>query len=255
MASLEYTMDRALPIVSDEGDLSWSECQSLDSDDGHSLILPNSPWMEPLQSASSFSAASSMSMPHDGQLSPISNDLDLGPAAAAAESSSSCVSANSAASATPAMVHSASSSSCPDSWSIGCGDLDELTGAGSGDNDMPWEQGSDDILTMPKLEPLEDDDFCMDDFKEAPLAPVLDPADPTLAQPKLKRPRGRPRKHPLTPIVTTNKIAKGRSKTGCLTCRKRKKKCDEAKPRCKTSPATPYALILRHAASSLTAMI
>lgn len=28
------------------------------------------------------------------------------------------------------------------------------------------------------------------------------------------------------------KTTKGRSKTGCLTCRKRKKKCDEAKPRC-----------------------
>ncbi|KAM0182216.1 hypothetical protein ACHAPF_001103 [Botrytis cinerea] len=29
-----------------------------------------------------------------------------------------------------------------------------------------------------------------------------------------------------------SKVEKGRSKTGCVTCRKRKKKCDEAKPRC-----------------------
>ncbi|OBT93486.1 hypothetical protein VE01_08691 [Pseudogymnoascus verrucosus] len=46
-----------------------------------------------------------------------------------------------------------------------------------------------------------------------------------------KRPRGRPRKHPVVP-ESLNKITKGRSKTGCITCRKRKKKCDEAKPRC-----------------------
>mgnify|MGYP001569234165 CR=1 FL=1 len=46
-----------------------------------------------------------------------------------------------------------------------------------------------------------------------------------------KRPRGRPRKHPVVP-ESINKVTKGRSKTGCITCRKRKKKCDEMKPRC-----------------------
>lgn len=50
-----------------------------------------------------------------------------------------------------------------------------------------------------------------------------------------KRPRGRPRKHPIVP-ESINKVTKGRSKTGCITCRKRKKKCDEAKPRCMLSP-------------------
>ncbi|KAI9797079.1 MAG: hypothetical protein M1825_006262 [Sarcosagium campestre] len=45
-----------------------------------------------------------------------------------------------------------------------------------------------------------------------------------------KRPRGRPRKHPIPSPET--KVQKGRSKTGCLTCRRRKKKCDEAKPKC-----------------------
>lgn len=58
---------------------------------------------------------------------------------------------------------------------------------------------------------------------------------------KTKRPRGRPRKHPLTPAVNANKSAKGRSKTGCITCRKRKKKCDEAKPRCRSFPC-PHTL-------------
>ena len=48
------------------------------------------------------------------------------------------------------------------------------------------------------------------------------------------RKRGRPRKHPL-PVPGTQpvKVTKGRSKTGCITCRRRKKKCDETKPSCK----------------------
>jgi hypothetical protein len=41
----------------------------------------------------------------------------------------------------------------------------------------------------------------------------------------VKRPRGRPRKHP---------ISKGRCRTGCFTCRRRKRKCNEAKPSCES---------------------
>ncbi|KAF3908787.1 hypothetical protein ABW21_db0206124 [Orbilia brochopaga] len=48
----------------------------------------------------------------------------------------------------------------------------------------------------------------------------------------VKRPRGRPRKNPpLNPSESKAKT-RNRSKTGCLTCRKRKKKCDEGKPDC-----------------------
>ena len=47
-----------------------------------------------------------------------------------------------------------------------------------------------------------------------------------------KRGRGRPRKHPLPPLKAVQKVTKGRSKTGCITCRRRKKKCDETKPEC-----------------------
>lgn len=49
-----------------------------------------------------------------------------------------------------------------------------------------------------------------------------------------KRPRGRPRKYPKPdPEENKSKSApKARSKTGCRTCRRRKKKCDEKKPIC-----------------------
>ncbi|CRK24218.1 hypothetical protein BN1708_013886 [Verticillium longisporum] len=85
-------------------------------------------------------------------------------------------------------------------------------------------------LAMPKLEPL-DEDFCLDNVTEAPAAD-LDHGNASSTNPKQKRPRGRPRKHPLNSAINAGKVTKGRSKTGCITCRKRKKKCDEAKPRC-----------------------
>ncbi|RGP72679.1 hypothetical protein FLONG3_6687 [Fusarium longipes] len=137
-----------------------------------------------------------------GQISPLSAGMD-----------------NSSA---PTMIHSASSS-CADSWSTEYVDRDDV------EMDNNWEQGSDDILTIPKLEPVEDD-INMDELKVAPLAPA--PTESTNTDPKPKRPRGRPRKHPLATAISTSKVTKGRSKTGCITCRKRKKKCDEAKPRC-----------------------
>jgi hypothetical protein len=87
--------------------------------------------------------------------------------------------------------------------------------------------------------------------KAEPLSPTLSVgADDSLAAPPTgdavtaapvspavgKRPRGRPRKHPKPdPDAEEKKIAtKARSKTGCITCRRRKKKCDEAKPICRS---------------------
>jgi hypothetical protein len=52
----------------------------------------------------------------------------------------------------------------------------------------------------------------------------------TAAPVNVPRKRGRPRKHPLPVPGGQIKITKGRSKTGCITCRRRKKKCDETKP-------------------------
>lgn len=81
-----------------------------------------------------------------------------------------------------------------------------------------------DAYAVTKIEELDDDDQLM----RAP--PLL-----SLVEIPEKRGRGRPRKHPVAPLKVMQKITKGRSKTGCITCRRRKKKCDETKPEC-TSP-------------------
>ncbi|KAI1117659.1 hypothetical protein F5Y14DRAFT_438977 [Nemania sp. NC0429] len=98
--------------------------------------------------------------------------------------------------------------------------------------DLNWDCSTDDGSALLKIEPVEDDSFCMDNVQEAPRLSVPRSDRPSSGQQKTKRPRGRPRKHPVTTQAASTKVTKGRSKTGCITCRKRKKKCDEAKPRC-----------------------
>lgn len=193
-------------FASSERDLAWCDSHSMSSED-QDAMMPQSPsTMEPLW------LNSTAAQMQTGQISPLSAGIDM--------------------SSAPTMIHSAASS--VDSWSTGYGERDDV------EMDNTWEQGSDDILTIPKLEPVEDD-LNMDDLKAAPLAPT--PVEPSSTDPKPKRPRGRPRKHPLTPAVGASKVTKGRSKTGCITCRKRKKKCDEAKPRCTTQANSPNLCI------------
>ncbi|KAI3318980.1 hypothetical protein HD806DRAFT_525882 [Xylariaceae sp. AK1471] len=148
-----------------------------------------------------------------GPLSPISTELEI-------------VDGISGAIMPPAPYSANSSSS---TWSSTYQDDEPVEDA---NHDMSWEHDAGDESTVPKTEPMEDDCFRMDDVQEAPRASVPGSHRPSSSQPKTKRPRGRPRKHPLTSQVVSNKVAKGRSKTGCITCRKRKKKCDEQKPRC-----------------------
>ena len=45
----------------------------------------------------------------------------------------------------------------------------------------------------------------------------------------IQKKRGRPKKHP----IQAPKCKIERTSTGCMTCRRRKKKCDEKKPECK----------------------
>lgn len=227
-------MDCSLPVEASDGSFPWSDRRSMDSDDDPTMMLDQAPrWMD-----STFSMCPSLHpsarpshLDRAGQLSPISTSMDMVMTADGACDTSCPPSATA-----PAMIHSASSSSsCDgDAWSNRFGDSDDHSaGESAHDGDAHWEQGSDDVLTLPKTEPMDDDDYvCMGDLKEAPLPPIPSSELVTAGIPKIKRPRGRPRKHPLPANCATNKVTKGRSKTGCITCRKRKKKCDEAKPRC-----------------------
>ncbi|CAI7601885.1 unnamed protein product [Penicillium palitans] len=81
-----------------------------------------------------------------------------------------------------------------------------------------------DIMEMPKVEELEELDDDLLSIKQADVE--------SGAPAPVPRKRGRPRKHPLPTPGGQAKITKGRSKTGCITCRRRKKKCDETKPSC-----------------------
>jgi hypothetical protein len=79
---------------------------------------------------------------------------------------------------------------------------------------------------VPKVEELDDSEG-LQGIKPVEV-PV--PGESTAAAATVPRKRGRPRKHPLPVPGGQLKITKGRSKTGCITCRRRKKKCDETKP-------------------------
>lgn len=80
---------------------------------------------------------------------------------------------------------------------------------------------------MPKVEELDDGDI--QDIKPPDVGNDQKNDNPSGAPAVVPRKRGRPRKHPL-PAPNQAKVTKGRSKTGCITCRRRKKKCDETRP-------------------------
>lgn len=83
---------------------------------------------------------------------------------------------------------------------------------------------SSDITIGPKIEELDDNGVNgLNSIEEAKVLTTNDAGVPPA------RKRGRPRKHPISEI---RKTAHTRSKTGCATCRRRKKRCDERKPGC-----------------------
>ncbi|KJX98041.1 C6 transcription factor OefC like protein [Zymoseptoria brevis] len=82
-----------------------------------------------------------------------------------------------------------------------------------------------DILNAPKIEEL--DLNSPDDLKD------IEPSTALTAPKK----RGRPRKEP---FIGPQKASHARSKTGCGTCRRRKKKCDETKPSCTNCEKNNY---------------
>jgi hypothetical protein len=82
-----------------------------------------------------------------------------------------------------------------------------------------------DMDNLPKVEELDDD---IQSIKPSDVG--TEGRNDSAAPVAVPRKRGRPRKHPLPAPGGQVKVTKGRSKTGCITCRRRKKKCDETKP-------------------------
>jgi hypothetical protein len=122
-------------------------------------------------------------------------------------------------------VITSATSSCTDPWSSGFVEDDE--------DGINWDL-EDEMPLVPKIEPVDDDLDMADvaDLREDAEADTPSAMSTVSTPAVIKRPRGRPRKHPKISPETMSKITKGRSKTGCITCRRRKKKCDETKPGC-----------------------
>jgi hypothetical protein len=97
---------------------------------------------------------------------------------------------------------------------------------------------ADDKVVVPKVEELDGNDLPLD--VKFNIDTIEDAAARMSPEAVVgRRPRGRPRKHPKASPTTLAKPPKGRSKTGCRTCRRRKKKCDETKPIC-MAPSLGY---------------
>jgi hypothetical protein len=164
-------MDFSLQAVTDDGDMPWSDSNSMVSDDGFDG-LSHSPWAGPLSAVSTaMSDASNPRVSPNCQLSPISNEVDQN--GNIAEHHLSHAEQHSH----HAMMHSGSS--CTGSWDIGCDDAEDMTGLDDGnfDNDINWDQASEEILTVPKEEPRDEDELRLDDVKEAPASLLPSTAD------------------------------------------------------------------------------
>ncbi|ERS99442.1 hypothetical protein HMPREF1624_04642 [Sporothrix schenckii ATCC 58251] len=253
--------------MSGDADSTWSDSHATDSDDNRlasDVLSRPVPWIRADSSSSSRSTLVSDIQLSEGQISPIRigvdipgalTDVDHYPLTASTSLSSAPTLENATSLSSPTLENSTSPSSNSEPRDLFADGHDHsLAGGDPHDNfidddahyedavhdhldaahDMQWEADIGDDLIIPKLEPVEEDNFCLDDIDQAPPNPEPIGTTVSTASTKVKRPRGRPRKLNIVPTASANsgKIAKGRSKTGCITCRKRKKKCDEAKPRC-----------------------
>ncbi|KAJ5174834.1 uncharacterized protein N7482_000711 [Penicillium canariense] len=99
--------------------------------------------------------------------------------------------------------------------------------SGALDSVFTLDRAQHDMDSLPKVEELDED---LQSIKPSDVGAEeqYEPGAPAA----VPRKRGRPRKHPLPAPGGQVKVTKGRSKTGCITCRRRKKKCDETKPAC-----------------------
>lgn len=130
-----------------------------------------------------------------------------------------------------AFTHYSTSDSSPDLYDTAAADA-VITPDTDDDNDSsPRERDTPARSSFVlKIEELEDNgNAVLDGLPIDAKPPPANDEQERDAQPPPPRKRGRPRKHP---IVEQKKTAHARSKTGCATCRRRKKKCDETKPSC-----------------------
>jgi hypothetical protein len=122
------------------------------------------------------------------------------------------------------------SSSCTDPWSSSgtAEKKDEDV------DDFHWDE-EDDLRSVSKLEPMNEINLTKFSLVSGLTEDIIPELSSALKPAEAKRPLGRPRKHPQEYRFTTKwRGGKeiGRSKAECITCRRRKKKCDEAKPSC-----------------------
>lgn len=120
------------------------------------------------------------------------------------------------------------STDSPD-WNGGAGrsppaDLDMSMNPFDPSHEYILESRISEMEEVPKVEELDEEDI--QSIKPSDVGNRDDSGAPAT----VPRKRGRPRKHPLPAAGNQAKVTKGRSKTGCITCRRRKKKCDETKP-------------------------
>ncbi|RYP53088.1 hypothetical protein DL768_001865 [Monosporascus sp. mg162] len=188
-------------IVPEDRNLTWSGSHSMPSEGGSSMVISQSPL---------WTTSATTARMDTGQLSPISTECDASVHERATDA------------ALPPRIHSAASS-CADSWSTS---YSEDVETGDAEQETQWEHSSDEVLALPKIEPSEDDKFNLNNIKEAPRLGGSESESGVQFQPKAKRPRGRPRKHPVAQPTVTNKVAMGRSKTGCMNCEKNAVVCE-----------------------------
>ena len=250
---LATKMDCGQTLAAEEPESSWSENTTPDSDDieeivrqqddrdddhhEHDIYRPRPPPSKDLASYPRYMRPAIRRRLNTGERADRSSSGGYHVATVEVRRSMDGSEGSSAASNTSnlTIVTASSASSCTDPYSSS-GFVEEEHDEPEPEmepRELNWDDPDEDMLLVPKLEPLDDDDVDMADVSVRDGAVPETPSQSASTSPvAAKRPRGRPRKHPKVSPDSVVKTAKGRSKTGCITCRKRKKKCDEAKPGC-----------------------
>jgi len=239
-----------IPSVLDQPEPSWSETTTPASEDIEEIVRQTPPprprigsrprFMRPIRRRKPNKSSSENNLERITQTSFTLQTMEFVRSREGSNASSSSA----------MTIVTSATSTCTDPWSSSSGYVEEEEDNDDGewdkddeimedleelpeDREVPITEGRSsgmvvDSWVVPKLEPG-DDAVNMADVKDIIIAETPPSSQSSLPT---KRPRGRPRKHPKISPEDKSKIIKNRSKTGCITCRRRKKKCDERKPEC-----------------------